>query len=301
MCTFTSSSVIPVPVSSCFTTISVAAHLPIGMSTGSLPESGTVTSFEHMHFMSNFCWIGMLFPIVMPVCRNDHADLAGGSSGADSYASSLGSAVGGAGCGSTRAGAGAGSCAASAATARARPTNVACIFLAVALPKSVLRGKRPTMADPAAAVLAALHARNRAGAAALRATRSLVEAETRASELQRTLDKQQRGTTLLVKTKHDMEADLELLKANEANQGVSREHIQMLQEQLAGAKTEASIAADEAQKARATEKLTEDGARALAEKVAARELELAEAREEAAELRRAAERVGEAGRFAKGE
>ena len=147
------------------------------------------------------------------------------------------------------------------------------------------------MADPAAAVLAALHARNRAGAAALRATRSLVEAETRASELQRTLDKQQRGTTLLVKTKHDMEADLELLKANEANQGVSREHIQMLQEQLAGAKTEASIAADEAQKARATEKLTEDGARALAEKVAARELELAEAREEAAELRRAAERA----------
>ena len=147
------------------------------------------------------------------------------------------------------------------------------------------------MAEPAAAVLAALHARNRAGAAALRATRSLVEAETRASELQRTLDKQQRGTTLLVKTKHDMEADLELLKANEANQGVSREHIQMLQEQLAGAKTEASIAADEAQKARATEKLTEDGARALAEKVAARELELAEAREEAAELRRAAERA----------
>ena len=145
--------------------------------------------------------------------------------------------------------------------------------------------------DPAAAVVAALHARNRAGAAALRATRSLVEAETRASELQRTLDKQQRGTTLLVKTKHDMEADLELLKANEANQGVSREHIQMLQEQLAGAKTEASIAADEAQKARATEKLTEDGARALAEKVAARELELAEAREEAAELRRAAERA----------
>ena len=145
--------------------------------------------------------------------------------------------------------------------------------------------------DAAAAVLAALHARNRAGAAALRATRSLVEAETRASELQRTLDKQQRGTTLLVKTKHDMEADLELLKANEANQGVSREHIQMLQEQLAGAKTEASIAADEAQKARATEKLTEDGARALAEKVAARELELAEAREEAAELRRAAERA----------
>ena len=148
------------------------------------------------------------------------------------------------------------------------------------------------MADPAsAAVVAALHARNRAGAAALRATRSLVEAETRASELQRTLDKQQRGTTLLVKTKHDMEADLELLKANEANQGVSREHIQMLQEQLAGAKTEASIAADEAQKARATEKLTEDGARALAEKVAARELELAEAREEAAELRLAAERA----------
>ena len=94
-----------------------------------------------------------------------------------------------------------------------------------------------------------------------------------------------------MKTKHDMEADLELLKANEANQGVSREHIQMLQEQLAGAKTEASIAADEAQKARATEKLTEDGARALAEKVAARELELAEAREEAAELRRAAERA----------
>ena len=119
----------------------------------------------------------------------------------------------------------------------------------------------------------------------------MVEAETRASELQRTLDKQQRGTTLLVKTKHVMEADLELLKANEANQGVSREHIQMLQEQLAGAKTEASIAADEAQKARATEKLTEDGARALAEKVAARELELAEAREEAAELRRAAERA----------
>ena len=147
------------------------------------------------------------------------------------------------------------------------------------------------MADPAAAVVAALHARNRAGAAALRATRSLVEAETRASELQRTLDKQQRGTTLLVKTKHDMEADLELLKANEANQGVSREHIQMLQEQLAGAKTEASIAADEAQKARATEKLTEDGARALAEKVAARELELAEAREEAAGLRKAAERA----------
>ena len=147
------------------------------------------------------------------------------------------------------------------------------------------------MADPAAAVVAALHARNRAGAAALRATRSLVEAETRASELQRTLDKQQRGTTLLVKTKHDMEADLELLKANEANQGVSREHIQMLQEQLAGAKTEASIAADEAQKARATEKLTEDGARALAEKVAARELELAEAREEAAELRKTAERA----------
>ena len=155
------------------------------------------------------------------------------------------------------------------------------------------------MADPAAAVLTALHARNRAGAA--RCATRVCGGRARASELQRTLDKQQRGTTLLVKTKHDMEADLELLKANEANQGVSREHIQMLQEQLAGAKTEASIAADEAQKARATEKLREDGARALAEKVAARELELAEAREEAAELRKAPRRVGEAGRFAKGE
>ena len=31
---------------------SVAAHLPMGISTGIFPDSGTVTSLEHRHFMS---------------------------------------------------------------------------------------------------------------------------------------------------------------------------------------------------------------------------------------------------------
>ncbi len=43
MCTLTSSAVMPLPVSSCETITSVAAHLPIGMSTGIFPSAGTVT------------------------------------------------------------------------------------------------------------------------------------------------------------------------------------------------------------------------------------------------------------------
>ena len=53
----------------CETAASVAAHLPMGMSTGIFPDSGTVTSFEHRHFMSNFCCTGILRPV--PSCMKD--------------------------------------------------------------------------------------------------------------------------------------------------------------------------------------------------------------------------------------
>ena len=50
------------------------------------------------------------------------------------------------------------------------------------------------------------------------------------------LQKQQQRADGLVKEKAEMEADLELLRANEANAGVSREHIEVLQHQLELAK-----------------------------------------------------------------
>ena len=74
-----------------------------------------------------------------------------------------------------------------------------------------------------------------------------------------------------------MEADLQLLRQNEQNAGVSREHIELLQEQLEKSKSEAASFSSAAAAARASEAETADAAKLMATK-------LAEAQARAADL-----------------
>lgn len=74
-------------------------------------------------------------------------------------------------------------------------------------------------------VLHLLRSRNRAVAPALAATRAAEALQEECNSLEAKCDKMQQRADLLEKEKHTMSDDLELLQQNEANAGVSREHV----------------------------------------------------------------------------
>jgi len=92
-------------------------------------------------------------------------------------------------------------------------------------------------------VLRALQQRNLAMHAACRVTDACEGLLSRSAAVQADLLKQQQRADGLVKEKAEMEADLTLLRQNEVNAGVSREHIEVLQQQLELAKSEAAHSA----------------------------------------------------------
>ena len=126
-------------------------------------------------------------------------------------------------------------------------------------------------------VLALLRARNREAAPALAVTKAATTLLTECTALEKQLDRERQATDLLVKERHEMVADMELLRQNEANGGVSREHIEQLRDLLEKSKTEAARSASEAAAARASDISTSEAARLMAGK-------LAEAQARAADL-----------------
>jgi hypothetical protein len=104
----------------------------------------------------------------------------------------------------------------------------------------------------ARAVLAALRLRNARVAPTCRVTQMCQQLLATHSELRREVQRQQNRADLAGKEKHEMVADLVLLRENEANAGVSRAHIEALQEQLELAKSQAERATREAVLAKAT-------------------------------------------------
>ena len=92
---------------------------------------------------------------------------------------------------------------------------------------------------PEESILASLKKRNEDMRAACTITNSARRMIDLYSALQEKSAKQQKDINLLSKEKHEMAADLQLLRQNEANAGVSSEHIQLLQQQLELAKSEA--------------------------------------------------------------
>jgi len=90
-----------------------------------------------------------------------------------------------------------------------------------------------------AATLARLKRRNRDARAACTLANSCRQVLAQHAALQDKSARQQQRLDLQEKEKHEMAADLELLQQNEANAGVSSEHIQLLQQQLELAKGEA--------------------------------------------------------------
>ena len=90
-----------------------------------------------------------------------------------------------------------------------------------------------------ASILASLQRRNRDVRAACTITNSCRHVLAQHAALQERYSQQQQRVKLLSKEKHEMAADLQLLRQNEANAGVSSEHIQLLQQQLELAKSEA--------------------------------------------------------------
>ena len=126
-------------------------------------------------------------------------------------------------------------------------------------------------------MLALLRARNRAAAPALAVTKAATTLLTECTALEKQLDRERQATDLLVKERHEMVADMELLRQNEANGGVSREHIEQLRDLLEKSKTEAARSASEAAAARASDTSTSEAAQLMAGK-------LAEAQARAADL-----------------
>lgn len=104
----------------------------------------------------------------------------------------------------------------------------------------------------ARAVLAALRLRNARVAPTSRVTHMCQQLLATHAELRKEVQRQQNRADLAGKEKHEMAADLELLRENEANAGVSRAHIEALQEQLELAKSQAERATREAAQAKAT-------------------------------------------------
>lgn len=133
------------------------------------------------------------------------------------------------------------------------------------------------MADGAReAILSALVNRNRAGAAACSAARSCEELLAECAELEADRARALTRADLTERERQEMAADLALLRANEANAGVSREHIELLQQQLEVARSEASRASQDAAAARTKEEATAGAARDVADKLAAAQTQAAE-------------------------
>jgi hypothetical protein len=126
------------------------------------------------------------------------------------------------------------------------------------------------------AVLQLLQARNRAAAPACSVTRAYeaLLADCKALEEQRA--KAQKSADLQSKEQHEMMADLQLLRQNEANAGVSREHIELLQDQLEKSKSEAAQNLSAASTAIASEAATSEAARLMADKLAETQAKVAD-------------------------
>ena len=94
--------------------------------------------------------------------------------------------------------------------------------------------------DNERAILELLRQRNKREVAACSVTRSYERLLQHCALLQEQCTRQKQRADLVEKEKHEIAADLQLLQQNEANAGVSREHIEVLQQQLERAKTEAA-------------------------------------------------------------
>ena len=127
-----------------------------------------------------------------------------------------------------------------------------------------------------ATILALLQQRNRSLAAACSVTRSYESLLELYTQLGQQCTRQQHRADLLSKESHDMAADLELLRANEANAGVSKAHIELLQEQLTRATSEAEQSAKVANAATAREAETSVMAQQMADKLAESQSRVAE-------------------------
>ena len=134
----------------------------------------------------------------------------------------------------------------------------------------------------ATAVVAALRARNSQCGAACRVTHSCQALLAAHAELRRDVQRQQKRADLAGKEKHDMQADLALLRENEANAGVSRAHIEALQEQLELAKSQAERATREAVAAKARADASVETSENVAAKLSTVSDELLASRAEAA-------------------
>lgn len=108
--------------------------------------------------------------------------------------------------------------------------------------------------------------------------------------LQAEAQRAQQTAKLADKEKHDMSADLVLLRENEANAGVSKTHIEVLQQQLELAKSEAARLARELADAQQRASASAETAEGLTDKVAALSEQLHVAREEVARQHARAEK-----------
>eukprot|EP00967_Tisochrysis_lutea_P118715 scaffold193142_cov27-Tisochrysis_lutea.AAC.2 len=140
----------------------------------------------------------------------------------------------------------------------------------------------------ARSVLDALRRRNARVEPAARITHMCQGLLAANAELRKEVLRQQKRADLAGKEKHEMSADLELLRQNEANLGVSRAHIESLQEQLELAKSQAERASREAAVAKATSDVSVETSEQLASRLSSLSEELLGARAEtAAQLDRA--------------
>ncbi len=125
-----------------------------------------------------------------------------------------------------------------------------------------------TQASPTHAVLRALRARNRAVAPICRMTRACNALLTECAALDASAARQQTRIDLLSKERAELTADTELLRQNEANAGVSREHIELLQLQLDKAQSRASRSDAEAAASASARASAEEAAAEMGRKLA---------------------------------
>ena len=139
-------------------------------------------------------------------------------------------------------------------------------------------------------VLSLLRARNRTAVPALAATAAATALLAECAALERQSEKEKQRADLIDKERHELVDDMELLRQNEANAGVSREHIEQLRDLLEKSKSEAAESAVEAATARASDSSASEAARLMGEKLGEAQakaadlehsLKLAAAREEA--------------------
>lgn len=134
------------------------------------------------------------------------------------------------------------------------------------------------MEEPCERLLELLRDRNRQVAASCAVTRSYQSLLAHRDRVQAQCTQQQQRAELLAKENHEMRADLRLLQQNEANAGVSRQHIELLQQQLERAKSELAHTLQEASRASTKESETTAAARQMAEKLAVAQADVADLR-----------------------